>query len=464
MNKLNFKSYSLDKVFEIKGFFSDQKEDLLSDNMLSGILTYKHDNIVLELFGNLNSLEDEIIGTVKAPDVIYGYTSDGKLLIINCYGFVYGTDHSPGFTLSKYHVKNFKIYDIYYQELDKEFPEIIDYLSEDQIFYYDFSFDNIEQWIGKSVFSKKKVNGELTVETKVSDYQTTNIFIPSRNLFIEDRAIASIDYNYLNLSSRYYLRISNDNDEITFTHCHETACQIKNYIELITGTPLSFTEITFLSQFKLVNEGKRLPLIKGKYFFQHNRDGKIWEKYKYEDITLNALHDNFAEIMDQWFTKSEKLDFIIKQYTKNLHSIPYIEDSLLSTIRNLEVYARNFHEAEIRLFEREYLKSRKNKKNSRNKDSQLRSKLTFLFENADSRFKEIVIDSFSGFSYFIDSIIQTRNYYTHGDVKSKYPKLLTDYNKMYEANTVLQRLLHYYLYQELGMNYNFMDFSYHDTI
>lgn len=207
-----------------------------------------------------------------------------------------------------------------------------------------------------------------------------------------------------------------------------------------------------------------MPLIKGKYFFQHNRDGKIWEKYKYEDITLNALHDNFAEIMNQWFTKSEKLDFIIKQYTKNLHSIPYIEDSLLSTIRNLEVYARNFHEAEIRLFEREYLNPRKNKKNSRNKDSQLRSKLTFLFENADSRFKEIVIDSFSELSYFIDSIIQTRNYYTHGDVKSKYPKLLTDYNKMYEANTVLQRLLHYYLYQELRMNYNFTDFSYHDTI
>lgn len=36
MDKLNFKSYTLDKVFEIKGFFSDQKEDFLSDNMLSG--------------------------------------------------------------------------------------------------------------------------------------------------------------------------------------------------------------------------------------------------------------------------------------------------------------------------------------------------------------------------------------------------------------------------------------------
>jgi len=347
-------------------------------------------------------------------------------------------------------VKNFKIYDIYYQKLDKKFPEIIDYLSEEQIFYYDFSFDNIEQWVGKSVFSKKKINGELTVETNVSDYQTTKIFIPSRNLYIEDRAIASIDYNYLNLSSRYYLRISNDNDAITFTHCHETACQVKNYIELITGTPLSFTEIAFLSQFKLVNEGKRLPLIKGKYFFQHNRDGKIWEKYKYEDITLNALHDNFAEIMDQWFTKSEKLDFIIKQYTKNLHSIPYIEDNLLSTIRNLEVYARNFHEEKIRNYERENKIFKK-----RNKESFLKSKLIFLFKNSDSEFEKLILESFNNFSQFIESIVQTRHYYTHGDKKSKYPRLMTDYNEFYKTNVILQKLLHYYLFQELGMKYSF---------
>ena len=133
-----------------------------------------------------------------------------------------------------------------------------------------------------------------------------------------------------------------------------------------------------------------------KYFFQHNRDGKIWEKYKYEDITLNALHDNFAEIMDQWFTKSEKLDFIIKQYTKNLHSIPYIEDNLLSTIRNLEVYARNFHEEKIRNYERENKIFKK-----RNKESFLKSKLIFLFKNYN-----ISIIFKSKMFYFYWSIIE----------------------------------------------------------
>ena len=165
---------------------------------------------------------------------------------------------------------------------------------------------------------------------------------------------------------------------------------------------------------------------------------------------MNALHDNFAEIMDQWFTKSEKLDFIIKQYTKNLHSIPYIEDNLLSTIRNLEVYARNFHEEKIRNYERENKIFKK-----RNKESFLKSKLIFLFKNSDSEFEKLILESFNNFSQFIESIVQTRHYYTHGDKKSKYPRLMTDYNEFYKTNVILQKLLHYYLFQELGMKYSF---------
>ena len=41
---------------------------------------------------------------------------------------------------------------------------------------------------------------------------------------------------------------------------------------------------------------------------------------------------------------------------------------------------------------------------------------------------------------FIIDLIQA-HYYTHGDVKSEVSKLLFDYNKMYEANTVLQKTI-----------------------
>lgn len=449
MEKLNFKTYSLDKSFEIKGYFSDICEELESDKAISGILSYKHDQIILELFGSLDSLEDGLLGMVNAPEIIYGYSSDGKLLILNCYGYVFGTDHYPGFSLPKFHIKNFKIYDVYYNQLQQKIPDIIKFLSDDPVVYYDFSFENIEQWIDKAIFSAKEINGELTIATNVTNYQPTKVFITDRKLYLEDHAIASANDDYLNLSSKYYLRFSNKKNELKFSQCHETACQILKYIEVVSESPISFTEISFLSKFKYMENGKRLPLIKGKYFFQHSREGKIWSKFEHKEITLNNLHDQFEKILEHWFSKSEKLDFIINQYTKSLHSVPYIEDSLLSIIRNLEVYARSFHEKQIRNYERE------NKICNKNKESYLRSKLVFLLENSDSEFEKLILESFNTSSHFIDSIVQTRNYYTHGDKKSKYPRLMTDYNELYKTNIILQKLLHYYLFKELGMEFSF---------
>ncbi|WP_443030941.1 HEPN domain-containing protein [Streptococcus sp. CM6] len=90
-----------------------------------------------------------------------------------------------------------------------------------------------------------------------------------------------------------------------------------------------------------------------------------------------------------------------------------------------------------------------------NKESFLKSKLKFLFENSDSGFESLILESFNNSSHFIDSIVQTRNYYTHGDKKTKYPRLMTDYNDLYKANMILQKLLHYYLFKELEMEYSF---------
>ena len=289
----------------------------------------------------------------------------------------------------------------------------------------------------------------MTIATNVTNYQPTKVYISNRELYLEDHAIASANDDYLNLSSKYYLRLSNQDNELKFSPCHETAFQILKYIEVVSESPISFTEISFLSKYEYMDDGRRLPLIRGKYFFQHSREGKNWNKFEHKEITLNALHERFERILGHWFSKSEKLDFIINQYTKSLHSVPYIEDNLLSTIRNLEVYARSFYEEKIRNYERE------NKICRRNKESCLRSKLIFLFKNSDSEFEKFILESFNNFYHFIDSIVQTRNYYTHGDKKSKYPRLMTDYNELYKTNIILQKLLHYYLFQELGMNYSF---------
>ena len=58
----------------------------------------------------------------------------------------------------------------------------------------------------------------------------------------------------------------------------------------------------------------------------------------------------------------------------------------------------------------------------------------------------------------ITKLTQTRNYYTHGDSKDKYPKMITDVHEMYETKLLLQEVLRYYIYQELDMKYRYKNF------
>lgn len=50
---MKFKDYTWDKEFEIKGYFSDYPDNIISPNNLSGILHYSPREIVLELLGIL---------------------------------------------------------------------------------------------------------------------------------------------------------------------------------------------------------------------------------------------------------------------------------------------------------------------------------------------------------------------------------------------------------------------------
>ena len=50
MSKLSYKSYSWDKEFEIKGYFSDDKSKVVDHEANSGILTYSPNEIILEIF------------------------------------------------------------------------------------------------------------------------------------------------------------------------------------------------------------------------------------------------------------------------------------------------------------------------------------------------------------------------------------------------------------------------------
>ena len=51
----------------------------------------------------------------------------------------------------------------------------------------------------------------------------------------------------------------------------------------------------------------------------------------------------------------------------------------------------------------------------------------------------------------MNSLVQTRNYYTHGDDITKYPQSITDTRKQLEVTSMLYQIVKYFIFDELGI-------------
>lgn len=350
---MKFKDYTWDKEFEIKGYFSESPDDITSKNNLSGSLHYSPREIVLELFGKFEKEVGNPFGFSKYLEKIYGFSNNGEVLILNTYGEPMANLSYPGFPITKYRVKNFKIYKVIYQELEDfdgssgAFRDLINKLDSEEIERYQFSFEHIEEWIGKSLVTVKYGENKTVFESAVDEYQSTNVLIKSLKMNFEDTATLHSSFTTTSFTSDYFIKLTSaDSDRRKFNEFYQASRKFKDFIEILSNIPLSFTNIEFLVHYKMV-EDKRLPLITGKFFVQHDRKSKKWKINSQQDISLRKLEDNFEQILNQWFDKSEELEFIVRQFSKNLHGDLYLEDQLVDAIRNLEVYSRNFKNFKI---------------------------------------------------------------------------------------------------------------------
>lgn len=480
---MKFKDYSWDKEFEIKGYFSESPDDIANKNNLSGILHYSPREIVLELFGEFEEEAGNPFGFSKYLEKIYGFSNNGEVLILNTYGEPMANLSYPGFPITKYRVKNFKIYKVFYQGLEDfdgssgAFRDLINKLDSEEIERYQFSFEHIEEWIGKSLVTVKYGENKTVFESAVDEYQSTNVLIKSLKMNFEDTATLHSSFTTTSFTSDYFIKLTSaDSDRRKFNEFYQASRKFKDFIEILSNIPLSFTNIEFLVHYKMV-EDKRLPLITGKFFVQHDRKSKKWKINSQQDISLRKLEDNFEQILNQWFDKSEELEFIVRQFSKNLHGDLYLEDQLVDAIRNLEVYSRNFKNFKIpqclsdveekarqslidfintHILE-EFRKKFRGRLNSKAKVPTLAERLKKLFDSIDEVNQDKIFSDRDK-ELLIKKLVDTRNYFTHGDSKEKYSELITDINEMYETKLLLQEVLRYYIYQELGMEYNYQDY------
>ena len=480
---MKFKDYTWDKEFEIKGYFSERSDDIVSKDNLSGILHYSPSEIVLELFGGFEEESGVSFGFGKCLEKIYGFSSNGNILILNTYGEPMVHSSSPGFPITRYRVKNFKIYSVFYNELgnfdysSEAFKDLINELDSEKIKEYKFSFEHIEEWIEKSLVTVKYRDNQTIFESAVSEYQPTKVLIRSLGMNFEDVAILHSSYTTTSFTSDYFIKLISANLNIrNFDEFYQASHKFKEFIEILSNIPLSFTNIEFLVLYKMI-DGKRMPLIKGKFFVQHSRKSQKWKSYSQQDISLRTLEDNFERILNHWFDKSEELEFIVRQFSKNLHGDLYLEDQLVDAIRNLEVYSRNFknfknpkclsdveEKARQSLFDfinthllEEVRRKFRNKLKFNQKEPNLAERLKNLFDSIDELNLSKIFSN-SERELLIIKLIQTRNYYTHGDSKDNYPEMITDIREMYETKLLLQEVLRYYIYQELDMKYKYKKF------
>lgn len=480
---MKFEDYTWDKEFEIKGYFSELPGNVIN-NSLSGILHYSPSEIILELFGAFDD-EDEIsFGFGKYLEKIYGFSNHGNILILNTYGEPMGISSSPGFPITKYRVKNFKIYKVSYNKIESfesspdSFENLISKLDTEEIKEYKFSFEHIKEWIEKSLVTFKHQENQDIFESTINEYQSTKVLIKSLAINFEDTAILHSSYTTTSFRSDYFIKFTPaDSNKKHFNEFYNASRKFNEFIEILSNVPISYTNIEFLVDDKIIN-GKRWPIIRGKFFVQHARKFKKWNRNSQQNISLRKLEDDFGQILNHWFDKSEELEFIVKQFSKNLHGDLYLEDQLVDAIRNLEVYSRNFKNFKIpqKLSDSEN-RSREAVYNfmdefiSEDDRVKLRKKLAFKsrIPNLSERLKNLFdsideIDQTKIFPKSIDrnllitKLTQTRNYHTHGDAKGKYPDMITNINEMYEVKVLLQEVLRYYIYQELDMKYGFQDF------
>lgn len=480
---MKYEDYTWDKEFEIKGYFSELPGDIIN-NSLSGILHYSPSEIILELFGAFDDDTKISFGFGKYLEKIYGFSNNGNILILDTYGEPMGHFSTPGFAITKYRVKNFKIYKVFYNELEKfdstpkAFGDLIDKLDNGEVKEFKFSFDHIEEWIEKSLVNFKHKENQDVFESTLNEYQSTKVLINSLAMNFEDTAILHSSYATTSFKSNYFIKLTSADLNIKyFDEFYNASRKFIEFIEILSNVPISYTNIEFLVHYKVVEE-KIFPLIRGKFFVQHARKFKKWNKFSQQNISLRRLEDDFEQILNHWFDKSEKLEFIVRQFSKNLHGDLYLEDQLVDAIRNLEVYSRNFIKLKIpqdlsdsEKQSREVIYNFIDKFICEDDREKLRKKLAFksrspilserlrnLFDSIDEIDQTKIFPKSIDRDLLITKLTQTRNYHTHGDTKDKYPNMITNINEMYETKVLLQEVLRYYIYQELEMKYGFQDF------
>ncbi len=432
---------TLDREFDILGTWYRDGETL--EEGVKGKLHYGSSSIVLDLY-------DSFSEGMKEFACIYGYSTQGKLLILHHCLPVSEDASSLGFAVESYLVDTFYLLDVKGEiPIEAPFSEVKS---------LQFSLNHLHRWINTRFTT-------LAFDLERSEQQ--HYPVPAQGITISVGVAhrRKRKKTTIVLEESYFLEITTENTEAkSFDSFFNDAALVKKLLEFLSSSPLEFDYVEFV-----FTQGK------GRYFFKQTE--KQMTHQPKNILTLDQIDNEFAGMLDQWFLKEDEFDLMIDNYLNDLYLDYYIETKLVNSIRNLEIYYRNFVRDPHYIEERkealkadqklllEFVEHKVSEKHKQHfirnilyiGEESLRVKLNDLIRNLPEALFTACIKQedkspSNSRSSFINKLMETRNFYTHGDEAEKYPDRLIGQKDYLLFNEKLKLFQRYYIYKELGLS------------
>lgn len=468
-------NYRLDTDFEMVGVWTIPGYNISTG--ITGKLTFKNNLLLLDLYDDINNIkESSAIQYIGADNVIeeyiIGFSQDGYTIIIENAIRTNFNLNSPGFALTQYSSHKSIIMQVNYAHYDFSLEKLCHSLISDGLDAIEckscrFSLKDMNVWMNSSVIKRKEKKKSECIYFDLLEGEEEQFPVQDKNLLFSSDVICKSSPN--TLSEEHFWRLeSNDGENLTLGELKQNIDLLKNLFQLFVDSP---TEYTFID-FQIAIEGKVRKTIPTYYIFsQYKSHSKTKISLYYTDIK-----DNFNLALKNWYEKNEQLSLIIDNYLNDININYFSESKLLNAIKNLEIYHRNFKDTskneqvdaelekskeilikyiEENIEDKEY-QDRFIRNIKHNPEWTLSKRLRELFKGLDSqlinKFLKLPNKSPSdSISSIVNSLVQTRNYYTHGDDLTKYPQSITDTIKQLEITSMLYQIVKYFIYDELGI-------------
>ena len=473
--------------FEIKGVWYLPGKNLEQDGV-KGVLKYNPDRIILDL-----------IGTFEETEKLNFFVSDDQLIKLNIYGFsnagewlslfscleIKSLTCFPGFGIVTYAVDHFYVGK---QLIENENDKIIEDLT--------FSFTYLDAWMNVFITEEQKHETgkmDFIIDLNKAYGQKKHFQIDLENIVFEEKIGYSIKYasDYFSnettdiIINRFYKLSSIDKSCFSYNMFKNHLHNFRRLLTILVGKPLYFLYIDLnLPQIKDTNyKGEQFEIPNhSRLFFRQigdiNKSLNITPKNSQSALFFRKHISNIELVFNNWFSEINLLSEVINPYINDLYLPSYENIIFLNAVRSLETFHRSFIDnkksadknadnsvsgiSKDRELIASFIQQNIDKENQAffldrvnyEDEKSLQKRLKEVFEQTPISLLDRLFENFDTKSKnrIFQTIVQTRNYYTHRDNKNKYPLAVMDVFALNYYTKRLNILLQYHVFKYLGID------------